>query len=252
MTTLEQVTLARGSVTTTFDVAVTHGSVVLDLVHTFSSNSTEHFSAIELHAAFIQHCVDCGSSDAALSVFDAFCQTYGTDTSDIHVIVQAQGLDKLAARRVLRGYYSVWSLVNSRSARVSSSPALFSSDSVGLMAMFGGQRGFGNSINEAIWLFDVYRPLLSDFVSHMSTFMHGESQGEHMLRMYPKGFDIFTWLTLPATMPDERYLLSMPVVLPLVALIQMMHIMVLCKTLGISPSELVKRFKGQLQHGTRN
>ncbi|KAJ2814210.1 fatty acid synthase alpha subunit Lsd1 [Coemansia furcata] len=248
MTTLEQVTLVRGSVTTTFDVARAHDAVVQDLVQTFSSDPTEVFSAIELHAAFIQHCVKCGGSEAALSAYDTFCQIYGTDTSDIHVIVQAQGLDKLAAGRVLKGYFSAWSLVNSRSERVSSSPALFSSGSVELMALFGGQRGFGNSIHEAIWLFDVYRPLLSDFVSHMSTFMHGESQGEHMLRMYPKGFDIFTWLTLPATMPDELYLLSMPVVVPLVALIQMMHVMVLYKTLGISPGELVKRFKVAVGH----
>ncbi|KAJ2056222.1 fatty acid synthase alpha subunit Lsd1 [Coemansia sp. S146] len=165
MTTLEQVTLERDSVTTTFGVATAHDSVVQDLAHTFNADSTELLSAIELHAAFIQHCVRCGSSDAALAVFDAFGQTYGTATSDIHVIVQTQGLDNPAAQRVLRGYFSAWPVVNSHRKAAASLPALFSSDSVSLMAMFGGQRGFSDTMDEAVWPFDVYRPLLFDFLS---------------------------------------------------------------------------------------
>ncbi|KAJ2859979.1 fatty acid synthase alpha subunit Lsd1 [Coemansia aciculifera] len=248
MTTLEQVTLERGSVTTTFGVATAYDSVVQDLVLTFNADSTELLSAIELHATFIQHCVRCGSSNAALTVFDAFGQTYGTATSDIHIIVQAQGLDNPAAQRVLKGYFSAWPVVNSHRKSAAPLPALFSSDSVALMAMFGGQRGFGDTMDEAVWMFDVYRPLLSDFVSRMSAFLHRESQDKRVSFVYSKGLNVFAWLTTPDMMPDARYLLSIPVALPLVGLIQLMHVMVLYKTLGVSPGKLVKRFKVAVGH----
>ncbi|KAJ2035746.1 beta subunit of fatty acid synthetase, partial [Coemansia sp. S16] len=248
MTTLEQVTLQRGSVTTMFNAAIARDSTVQDLVHTFSADSTELSSAIELHAAFIQHCVRQGSSDAARAVFDAFCQTYGTAESDIHVIIQAHGLDKPAAQRVLRGYFSAWSAADSPHKSAVPLPALFSSDSVSLMALFGGQRGFGSTIDEAVWLFDVYRPLLSDFVSHMSDFMQRESQDRRISFVYSKGLNVFAWLTTPDTMPNAPYLTSTPVALPIVGLIQLMHVMVLYKTLGISPGELVKRFNVAVGH----
>ncbi|KAJ2728322.1 fatty acid synthase alpha subunit Lsd1, partial [Coemansia sp. BCRC 34962] len=114
--------------------------------------------------------------------------------------------------------------------------------------MFGGQRGFGDPIHEAVWLLDVYRPLLSDFVSRMSGFMHRESQDESMRFVYARGFDVLAWLTTPDAMPDTQYLLSAPVAIPLVGLIQLMQVMVLYKTLGVSPGELARRFKVAVGH----
>ncbi|KAJ2816610.1 fatty acid synthase alpha subunit Lsd1, partial [Coemansia sp. 'formosensis'] len=209
--------------------------------------------AIELHAAFIQHSVDRGSSEVALVVFDAFCQTYGITARDIHVVVQAHGLDEAAARRVLKGYFSAWSIVSSGGLPSSlrpaaATPALFAADSLGLMAMFGGQRGTSNYLDEAVWLFDVYRPLLTEFVSRMSAFLHRESQDKRVGFVYSKGLDVLNWITTSGSMPNELYLLSIPVCQPLVALIQLMHVMVLYKTLGVSPGDVVKHFKVAVGH----
>ncbi|KAJ2839672.1 fatty acid synthase alpha subunit Lsd1, partial [Coemansia sp. 'formosensis'] len=253
MTTLEQVRLEHDSVVYSFAVSATHASSVQALTHSFSAESVASLDTIELHAAFIQHCVESGSPEAALAVFDAFCQTYGTDTSDIHVIVQTRGLDEAAARRVLKGYFSAWSIVSNDDLSCSirpatTTPALFVTESAGLMAMFGGQRGTSNYLDEAVWLFDVYRPLLSDYVSRMSAFLHRESQDKRVSPVYSKGFNVLNWLTTSGSMPDELYLLSIPVCQPLVALIQQMHIMVLYKTLGVSPGELVKHFKVAVGH----
>ncbi|KAJ1812666.1 hypothetical protein LPJ60_006513, partial [Coemansia sp. RSA 2675] len=148
MTTLELIKLTCGSVTASFDVALSNRSVVQDLARSFSPNATELSSAIELHAAFIEHCARHDSADATLAVFDAFCQAHGTANSDIHVVIQSQSLDSQAAQRVLRGYYSVWPITRHRALAVPL-PALFSADSVSLMAVFGGQRGFGDTIQEA-------------------------------------------------------------------------------------------------------
>ncbi|KAJ2883713.1 fatty acid synthase alpha subunit Lsd1 [Coemansia aciculifera] len=253
MPTFEQIQLERGSVVSTFAVSTAHASSISALANTFRADSAEILSAIELHAAFIQHCIECGSLEAALAVFDAFSQTYGTTTSDIHVIVQAQGLDEYAARRVLKGYFSAWSIVN-RNGNLPSTrsaapiPALFAAESTRLMAMFGGQLGVGSYLDEAAWLLDVYRPLLLGFVSHMSAFLHRESLDKRILRMYPQGFDVLHWLTTPDAIPSETYLLSSPICMPLFGLIQLMHVMVLYKTLGISPGELARHFNVAVGH----
>ncbi|KAJ2391410.1 fatty acid synthase alpha subunit Lsd1, partial [Coemansia sp. RSA 2611] len=239
----------RGSHSSEIGVAIELAGNVQALANSFSADATQPHSAIELHAAFIKHCVDFGSSEVVLAVFDSFCLTYGTATSDIHVVVQTHGLDEAAARCVLKGYFSAWSIVNNHGTwPTASTPALFASDSVGLMAMFGGQRGTSNYLDEAEWLFDVYRPLLSDYVSRMSALLHRESQDKRVSFVYPKGLDVFTWLTTANTMPDELYLLSIPVCQPLVALIQLMHVMVLYRTLRVSPGDLVKRFKVAVGH----
>ncbi|KAJ2816296.1 hypothetical protein FBU31_006631, partial [Coemansia sp. 'formosensis'] len=244
----EQIQLERGSVVSTFSVAAAYVSSINDLAGTFTTDSTEILSAIELHSAFIQHCVEFGSPESALAVYDAFCQIYGTTSSNIHVVVQTRALDESAARRVLKGYFSAWSIVNRRGdssffRSAAPTPALFAAESTGLMAMFGGQLGAGNYLDEAAWLLDVYRPLLLDFVSHMSTFLHHESQDRRIVRAYPQGFDVLCWLTTPDAIPSEAYLLSSPICMPLFGLIQLMHVMVLYKTLGVSAGDLVKRFK---------
>ncbi|KAJ2089784.1 beta subunit of fatty acid synthetase, partial [Coemansia sp. S100] len=249
MTALEQIQLECGSAVATFSVTSSSASSIRELAQAFNTNSTESLNAIEIHAAFIQHCINCSEFGAALAVFDAFCQIYGTTTSDIHVVVQALGLDEDAVRRVLRGYFSAWPIVAhlgvpSTTRPTTSTPALFATDSLGLMALFGGQRGTSSYLDEAERLFDVYRPLLIDFVSRMSSFLHRESQDKRISHVYSKGLDVLRWLTTSSAMPDEQYLLSIPVCLPLVGLIQLMHVMILYKTLGISPGDLVKRFKG--------
>ncbi|KAJ2907542.1 hypothetical protein GGI21_003784, partial [Coemansia aciculifera] len=243
-----QIKLKSDLVAITFDVAAIHATSTQELADAFSAKPAKVLSPVELHAAFIQHCVESGNIEAALAVFSAFCQTFDTASRDIHAIVQAQGLEEDAARRVLKCYFSAWPLVNNSSEPsltwpVAPLPALFSSESVGLMAMFGGQRGTTTYLDEAAWLLDVYRPLLLDFVTHMSEFLHQESQDKRIHSVYPDGLDVLYWLTTANEMPDNQYLLSIPVCLPLVALIQLMHVMVLYKTLGVSPGDLVKRFK---------
>ncbi|KAJ2732821.1 fatty acid synthase alpha subunit Lsd1 [Coemansia sp. BCRC 34962] len=253
MPSFEQIQLERGSVSSTFAVATAHATLISNLASTFRADSAESLSAIELHAAFIQHCVECGSSEAALAAFDAFCLTYGTATSDIHVVVQAQGLDEHAARRVLKGYFSAWPVLGRHrdslpTRPAAPMPALFIPGSASLMAMFGGQLGAENYLDEAEWLLDVYRPLLLGFVSHMSAFLHRESQDKRISRMYPQGFDVLRWLTTPGAAPSEAYLQSSPICMPLYGLIQLMHVIVLYKTLGISPGDLARHFKVAVGH----
>ncbi|KAI9503777.1 acyl transferase domain-containing protein [Coemansia spiralis] len=117
------------------------------------------------------------------------------------------------------------------------------------MALFGGQHGGAIScLKEAAWLLDIYRPLLSDYVASMSDFLHAESQDSRVSRAYFNGLDIYRWLCEPNTMPGKKYLHKISVSLPIVGFTQLMHIMVLYKTLGLSPGGLVGRFKAAAAH----
>ncbi|KAJ2337242.1 beta subunit of fatty acid synthetase [Coemansia sp. RSA 2673] len=249
--TLSSVSLNHGVARVDLELTDAQESAVRDLARSFDTAEAGELNAIELHAAFMQHCVKRGDSSAALAVFDSFCQIYDTVANDVHVVVQARGLDEVAARRVLKGYFSAWSIVNgdrdSQARLIAPAPALFAAvDPARLMALFGGQRGSNSYLDEAAWLLDVYGPLLTDFVVHMSEFLHRESQNEQIASVYSKGLSVFQWLTVDGTMPGDSYILSSPVCMPLYGLTQLMHVMVLYKTLGVSPGELVKRFKGKL------
>ncbi|KAI8321102.1 hypothetical protein GQ54DRAFT_241681, partial [Martensiomyces pterosporus] len=52
----------------------------------------------------------------------------------------------------------------------------------------------------------------------------------------------------PESQPDSEYLLTVPVSMPAVGLIQLMQVMVAFKTLGLSPGELAKSFKVATGH----
>ncbi|KAJ2843609.1 fatty acid synthase alpha subunit Lsd1, partial [Coemansia brasiliensis] len=127
-------------------------------------------------------------------------------------------------------------------------PALFAADTTRVMAMFGGQPGTSSYIKEAKWLLDVYGPIISDYLTRMSIFLDSEAKDEEFELAFVEGLDIQQWLMDPDKMPDNDYLLSAPVSMPLTGLIQLMQVMVLFKTLGMSPGEFSKMFKAAVGH----
>ncbi|KAJ2756795.1 fatty acid synthase alpha subunit Lsd1, partial [Coemansia nantahalensis] len=100
-----------------------------------------------------------------------------------------------------------------------------------------------NYIDEARSIFSAYRPLVADFVARMSDFMKREAAEPQVAALYPHGLDALRWIQEPDETPALEYMVTVPVCIPLVGLIQLMHVMVLYKTLGISPGELADRFQ---------
>ncbi|KAI8317922.1 hypothetical protein GQ54DRAFT_294655, partial [Martensiomyces pterosporus] len=82
----------------------------------------------------------------------------------------------------------------------------------------------------------------------MSAFLQRESQDPRIIGYYAKGLDVARWLASPESQPDPEYLLTVPVSIPAVGLIQLMQVMVAFKTLGLSPGELAKSFKVATGH----
>ncbi|KAJ2798172.1 beta subunit of fatty acid synthetase [Coemansia guatemalensis] len=243
------------------DVSLTHGSAVVSivapaelaqrlqpLVDSFSINKSSAITSIELHTKLLEHCAT-RDQDAALVVLEAFCQKYDIPATDIHIVVQQQNLDEDAAQLVLRAYFLLWEVAAARRCYRSSKhtplPALFATDSLRLTAMFGGQPGSSNYLVEARWLLDVYRPLLSDYVARMAAFLKCQARDARLEPVYKKGLDVLQWLAQPESAPDTEYLVSAPVSMPLTGLVQLMQIIVLHKTLGVSPGDLARHFNGK-------
>ncbi|ORX66584.1 hypothetical protein DL89DRAFT_286290 [Linderina pennispora] len=200
----------------------------------FKDSPTE----IETVARFVNFAAT-ENADVAVAVFQHLHQKY-CSTDNIHVVVQQLKLTTEQAQSVLKGYYSMLPDVPR--------PALFANGKVKLTAMFGGQGGMDNYLDEATWLLDVYRPLLAGYVTEMAAFLLDTSKEDVFADVYEYPVDLLDWLYRPESRPDMEYLSLAPVAAPILALIQLMHLMVLYKTLGLSPGELSQSFKGAIGH----
>ncbi|KAJ1945875.1 hypothetical protein EC988_005657, partial [Linderina pennispora] len=217
-----------------------HTTAALDLAAKFSPFSPA--TDIEILAAFATHCANV-NPDVSIAVFQHIHKTYCA-SDNIHVVVQQLALSPGQAHTVLKGYYSVWDILESHGLLPDAPrPALFSEDNIRLVAMFGGQDGTGHYLDEAALLFDVYRPLLEHFVRCVSDFMKSASQDKRLHGIYTYPLDVFSWILSPETRPKAPYLALYPVSIMTVAVVQLMHLMVLYKTLRLSPGELSQSFK---------
>ncbi|KAJ2229527.1 fatty acid synthase alpha subunit Lsd1, partial [Coemansia sp. RSA 485] len=140
--------------------------------------------------------------NVAQAVFNEFCKQFDIGNENIHVVASQRGLDE----------------------ELASNP------------------GTTSYLDKARWMVDVYGPLIGDFVEQMSNFMQAESRDNRLVRAYPKGLCVSKWINNTLAVPDSQYLISSPVSIPLVGLVQLMQFMVLYKTLGVSPGELARRF----------
>ncbi|KAJ1952884.1 fatty acid synthase alpha subunit Lsd1, partial [Linderina pennispora] len=173
------------------------------------------------------------NADVAVAAFQYLHQKY-CSTDNVHVVVQQLNLTTEQAQSVIKGYYSVWDVLESREMLPDvPRPALFTHDKVKLTAMFGGQGGMDNYLDEAVWLLDVYRPLLAGYVMEMAAFLLDTSKEDVFADVYEYPVDLLNWLYQPESRPDMEYLSLAPVAAPILALIQLMHLMVLYKTLGL-------------------
>ncbi|KAJ2611874.1 beta subunit of fatty acid synthetase, partial [Coemansia sp. RSA 1365] len=246
MSTTRAISIACGNTSIAIHVPAKIFDKVHNLVEPLNFDIERNIANIELHALVLEKCAK-HDTDAALAVLDAFCIEYRIPSTNIHVVVQQHGLNEDSARSVLRAYYLHWNnSAASHCYRDSDLPALsalLASDSTQLMALFGGQPESANYLEEARWLFDVYGPLLSEYVCRMSAFLESNSQDYRLRPVYFNGINALDWFTQNGSVPDDCYLVSVPVCIPLTGLTKLMQIMVLYKTLDISPGELVRLFK---------
>ncbi|KAJ1882536.1 fatty acid synthase alpha subunit Lsd1, partial [Coemansia sp. RSA 486] len=240
------VNISLGNITTLVSVPQEHVHDGQDLADKFAVQCTEE-AVDELQAAllFSQFCFTHGSKETAQAVFSSVDTAFGLASQGIHVVVGGRGYDEGQARQVLKLFYSL----EPQSAVTLPKSALFSpSDTAKLMAVFGGNPGTTSYLDEASKMVEIYGPLVSGFVAEMSDFLDSESRDSRVCNAYPKGLAINEWIRDPGCVPDGEYLSSIPVSIPLVGLVQLMQLMVLYKTLGVSPGELARGFSVATGH----
>ncbi|KAJ1743145.1 fatty acid synthase alpha subunit Lsd1 [Coemansia sp. RSA 1086] len=248
MSDLEKVEIAYKSTAVTVAVADNNAAELNHLAHLFAKLELyEELSSLELYALFFQFCAE-HNKHLAIFILKLLVEDLIASQQDIHVAIQTHNLDEARSRAVLCAYYTLWNDTDAhaeyqRAVEACGSPALFSSEATHLLAIFGGQRGVGNSLSEAQWLLDTYKPLLQDYVQRMSDFLHSQSQDSRFSPAYSQGMNVFLWLTNPESAPSAQYLETIPIMLPVTGLTQLMQVIVLYKTLFMTPGQLMRQFK---------
>ncbi|KAJ9080881.1 fatty acid synthase alpha subunit Lsd1 [Entomophthora muscae] len=117
-----------------------------------------------------------------------------------------------------------------------------------LFAVFGGQGNSEEYFDELVELFANYEGIVRPFVSRMSAVMRSHALSPDASALHSKGLNVLRWLESPETRPDINYLISAPVSLPTIGLIQLTHYYVTMKVLGMTPEQMRSHFVGATGH----
>ncbi|KAJ2549379.1 fatty acid synthase alpha subunit Lsd1, partial [Coemansia sp. RSA 1933] len=216
-----------------------------------SESTDTNRSDVVIGARFIEYAATSltASKVTAVGLFEGFNARF-CGGQNIHASICDQGLSEEVVQEVLRSYYVAHEkLVGAEQQKRQPMPALFSSAEIRAVGIFRGQGGMDNYIDETRAVYKTYRPLVREFVEQMNRFLMEESADARVSTVYKHGLDVLSWITGPEEeQPSAAYLLSVPVSIPVVGLTQLMQVVVLYKTLGITPGELAASFKGLAGH----
>ncbi|ODV58075.1 tetrafunctional fatty acid synthase subunit FAS1 [Ascoidea rubescens DSM 1968] len=161
-------------------------------------------------------------------------------------------IDKV--KHLIKNYYIAKSVsINDSSSSASISPpkksALLSNPNAIIYAVFGGQGNTDNYFEELRDLYNIYQPLIKDFINKMDqTLKDLVLKTEGSEKVFSQGLDIKTWLSSREKTPDSDYLLLTPVSSPIIGIIQIAHYALACKILNLSPGQLRHHLKGATGH----
>lgn len=169
--------------------------------------------------------------------------------NDVHVL--AKSLPGIVQKQiaVVRCYYAARSTAN-KAIRPYHSALLRAADEDGakIYNIFGGQGNIVEYFDELREVYETYPSFVSELVTSAAEFLQQLSRDPRAEKLYAKGLDVMTWLQSPDTTPDADYLISAPVSLPLIGLVQLCHYQVLGKGLGLHPGILRDRISGASGH----
>ncbi|KAJ5151776.1 hypothetical protein N7492_010071 [Penicillium capsulatum] len=123
-----------------------------------------------------------------------------------------------------------------------------SEDAAGIYTVFGGQGNIEEYFDELRAIYTTYPSFVEDLIVSSAELLQSLSREPEASKLYPKGLDIIQWLQDRDAQPDIDYLVSAPVSLPLIGLVQLAHYMVTCKVLGRQPGDLLERIRGTTGH----
>ncbi|KJF60757.1 fatty acid synthase beta subunit dehydratase, variant [Coccidioides immitis RS] len=117
-----------------------------------------------------------------------------------------------------------------------------------LYSVYGGQGNIEEYFDELREIYSTYPSFVEDLISSSAELLQTLARDPDAIKQYSKGMDILRWLHDRDTQPDTDYLVSAPVSLPLIGLVQLAHYMATCKAMGKQPGEILERFSGTTGH----
>jgi fatty acid synthase subunit beta len=169
--------------------------------------------------------------------------------NEVHAV--ATQLPGIPSKRldVIRYYYAARQTAN-RPPKPHES-ALFraaAEKNAGVYAIFGGQGNIEEYFDELRELYGLYEGLIEEFVVSCAQVLSTLARDPKAGKVYSKGLDVMRWLQSRESTPDLTYLVSAPVSLPLIGLVQLSHYFVVCKILGKQPGDLRSKISGATGH----
>ncbi|KAJ1910189.1 fatty acid synthase alpha subunit Lsd1, partial [Mycoemilia scoparia] len=230
-----------------------------------ASGGSEQTPRIELAARFLKFAAEFHPSHNqgldTLSVvsllFNDFCDTYlkGNDvhavTADLLVPVRKAVINAYFVALTVLKYNGISFANAATTTKKTDTSALFRKSiegSANMFAVFGGQGNIEEYFDETKEVFDIYEPLIRDYVVEMSAHLNTLARKPDFQSTLSKGLDVLRWLTDSESTPDLHYLISAPVSLPVIGFTQLLHLLVLSKVLNLQPGEVASQFKGATGH----
>ena len=117
-----------------------------------------------------------------------------------------------------------------------------------LFAIFGGQGNIEEYFDELREVYTTYPSFVETFIEDAASLLLSLSRDPRAEKLYSKGLNVMQWLRNRDSQPDTDYLVSAPVSLPLIGLVQLAHYAITCKAMGVDPGYMRGHLKGTTGH----
>ena len=156
-------------------------------------------------------------------------------------------------QNVIQGYVAATQHIGHSSLRKAPRNAIFDQDTsrtTQTYAIFGGQGNTTDYLQELRALFETYthvvEPILATAEDALHTLLRDASP--FRTKHFNHGLEILQWMRRSESAPSTDYLLSAPVSLPLIGLLQFATYAVICWSLKKTPGEVTQTFIGMTGH----
>ena len=216
------------------------------------SSNTE---LVARYLGFVAHEVDEGEDDAQ-GTYDEVLKLILNEFeraflrgNDIHAL--AASLPGIEQKKlvVVKSYYAGRAAVNRPIKSHDSALSRAAGDGAAcLYTIYGGQGNIEEYFEELREVYMTYPSFVEELILNSAELLQSLSRDPRAEKLYSKGLDIMRWLHNRETQPGTEYLISAPVSLPLIGLVQIAHYMVTCKSLGQTPGAIRERISGTTGH----
>ncbi|KAK9695378.1 fatty acid synthase alpha subunit Lsd1 [Basidiobolus ranarum] len=220
--------------------------------------TSEELTVIELAAKFLSYAIENNKKDEHLQllpviqvVFSHFREQY-LKSNDVHAITK--NLVHEARIAVIKAYFEAYVLLNDQGLiekNIAPKSALFTATEekrASLFAIFGGQGNIEEYFDELYENFTIYEGFARPFIQKVAGLLRNLANDDEARIIHTKGLDVLRWLENPESKPDQTYLISAPVSLPLIGLTQLLHYYIMIKVLNQTPDQVRKLISGATGH----